>query len=136
VTRLFPHNPVHYGLSRRLQTAPHSYISEITLASGGARGSDKATGTRAGGKFNDKDANFASGSNVVGFRNRIGQNEFKGLRASEGIESEIVEPRTRNFEQAGRRSFSLGAVPIISGGKVIGAVGCGGGTGEQDHLRA
>ena len=26
---------------------------------------------------------------------------------------------------------SIGAVPIISGGKVIGAVGCGGGTGEQ-----
>jgi len=31
---------------------------------------------------------------------------------------------------------SIGAVPIISGGKVIGAVGCGGGTGEQDHLCA
>jgi uncharacterized protein GlcG (DUF336 family) len=31
---------------------------------------------------------------------------------------------------------SIGAVPVISGGKVIGAVGCGGGTGEQDHLCA
>jgi glc operon protein GlcG len=31
---------------------------------------------------------------------------------------------------------SIGAVPLISGGKVIGAVGCGGGTGEQDHLCA
>ncbi len=31
---------------------------------------------------------------------------------------------------------SIGGVPIISGGKVIGAVGCGGGTGEQDHLCA
>ena len=31
---------------------------------------------------------------------------------------------------------SIGAFPIISGGKVIGAVGCGGGTGEQDHLCA
>lgn len=28
---------------------------------------------------------------------------------------------------------SIGAVPVISNGKVIGAVGCGGGTGEQDH---
>src|SRR4029453_11123094 len=28
---------------------------------------------------------------------------------------------------------SIGAVPVVSGGKVIGAVGCGGGTGEQDH---
>jgi glc operon protein GlcG len=31
---------------------------------------------------------------------------------------------------------SIGAVPVISGGKLIGAVGCGGGTGEQDHLCA
>jgi glc operon protein GlcG len=31
---------------------------------------------------------------------------------------------------------SIGAVPVSSGGKVIGAVGCGGGTGEQDHLCA
>jgi glc operon protein GlcG len=28
---------------------------------------------------------------------------------------------------------SIGGVPIIAGGEVIGAVGCGGGTGEQDH---
>ena len=28
---------------------------------------------------------------------------------------------------------SIGAVPIMKGGKVIGAIGCGGGTGEQDH---
>jgi glc operon protein GlcG len=31
---------------------------------------------------------------------------------------------------------SIGAVPILSAGKVIGAIGCGGGTGEQDHLCA
>jgi uncharacterized protein GlcG (DUF336 family) len=31
---------------------------------------------------------------------------------------------------------SIGAVPVVSGGGVIGAVGCGGGTGEQDHLCA
>ena len=31
---------------------------------------------------------------------------------------------------------SIGAVPIIAAGKVVGAVGCGGGTGEQDHLCA
>jgi uncharacterized protein GlcG (DUF336 family) len=31
---------------------------------------------------------------------------------------------------------SIGAVPVISNGKLIGAVGCGGGTGEQDHLCA
>jgi len=28
---------------------------------------------------------------------------------------------------------SIGAVPIMKGGKCIGAIGCGGGTGEQDH---
>ncbi|MGH7312263.1 MAG: GlcG/HbpS family heme-binding protein [Candidatus Rokuibacteriota bacterium] len=28
---------------------------------------------------------------------------------------------------------SIGAVPITKGGRVIGAIGCGGGTGEQDH---
>ena len=28
---------------------------------------------------------------------------------------------------------SIGAVPIIKAGRVIGAIGCGGGTGEQDH---
>ena len=28
---------------------------------------------------------------------------------------------------------SIGGVPITKGGKVIGAIGCGGGTGEQDH---
>lgn len=28
---------------------------------------------------------------------------------------------------------STGAVPLFSGGTVIGAIGCGGGTGEQDH---
>ena len=26
-----------------------------------------------------------------------------------------------------------GGVPIVRGGKVIGGIGCGGGTGEQDH---
>ena len=31
---------------------------------------------------------------------------------------------------------SIGAVPLFSGGTLIGAVGCGGGTGEQDHLCA
>jgi uncharacterized protein GlcG (DUF336 family) len=31
---------------------------------------------------------------------------------------------------------SIGAVPLVSGGKAIGAIGCGGGTGEQDHLCA
>ena len=28
---------------------------------------------------------------------------------------------------------SIGAVPIMKGGKVIGAIGCGGGTGDEDH---
>jgi len=28
---------------------------------------------------------------------------------------------------------STGAVPIVAGGRVIGAVGCGGGSPEQDH---
>jgi glc operon protein GlcG len=28
---------------------------------------------------------------------------------------------------------SIGAVPIIANGRLIGAIGCGGGTGEQDH---
>ena len=28
---------------------------------------------------------------------------------------------------------SIGAVPIRKDGRVIGAIGCGGGTGEQDH---
>jgi uncharacterized protein GlcG (DUF336 family) len=28
---------------------------------------------------------------------------------------------------------STGAVPISKGGRLIGAIGCGGGTGEQDH---
>jgi uncharacterized protein GlcG (DUF336 family) len=28
---------------------------------------------------------------------------------------------------------SIGGVPIEKGGRVIGAIGCGGGTGEQDH---
>lgn len=28
---------------------------------------------------------------------------------------------------------SIGAVPLVVGGQVIGAIGCGGGTGEQDH---
>jgi glc operon protein GlcG len=31
---------------------------------------------------------------------------------------------------------SIGAVPLLSKGRVIGAIGCGGGTGEQDHLCA
>lgn len=28
---------------------------------------------------------------------------------------------------------STGAVPLVTGGQVIGAIGCGGGTSEQDH---
>jgi len=28
---------------------------------------------------------------------------------------------------------SIGGVPILLGGRFIGAIGCGGGTGEQDH---
>jgi uncharacterized protein GlcG (DUF336 family) len=31
---------------------------------------------------------------------------------------------------------SIGAVPLVRQGRVIGAIGCGGGTGEQDHLCA
>jgi uncharacterized protein GlcG (DUF336 family) len=31
---------------------------------------------------------------------------------------------------------SIGAVPLLRQGRVIGAIGCGGGTGEQDHLCA
>lgn len=31
---------------------------------------------------------------------------------------------------------SIGAVPLLVNGRVIGAIGCGGGTGEQDHLCA
>lgn len=31
---------------------------------------------------------------------------------------------------------STGAVPILHQGMLIGAIGCGGGTGEQDHLCA
>lgn len=31
---------------------------------------------------------------------------------------------------------SIGGVPLVSEGQVIGAIGCGGGTGEQDHLCA
>ena len=31
---------------------------------------------------------------------------------------------------------SIGAVPLLSDGKVIGAIGCGGGTGDQDHACA
>jgi glc operon protein GlcG len=31
---------------------------------------------------------------------------------------------------------SIGGVPVLIGGKVIGAIGCGGGSGEQDHLCA
>lgn len=31
---------------------------------------------------------------------------------------------------------SIGAVPLFSDGKVIGAIGCGGGTGDQDHACA
>lgn len=33
----------------------------------------------------------------------------------------------------GQLLASTGAVPITKDGRVIGAVGCGGGTGEQDH---
>jgi len=28
---------------------------------------------------------------------------------------------------------SIGAVPIMANGRLVGAIGCGGGTGEQDH---
>ena len=28
---------------------------------------------------------------------------------------------------------SIGGVPIMRGGRLLGAIGCGGGTGEQDH---
>jgi len=31
---------------------------------------------------------------------------------------------------------SIGGVPIVVGGRVIGAIGCGGGTGDQDHESA
>ena len=34
---------------------------------------------------------------------------------------------------AGQILPSTGGVPIRAGGRVIGAIGCGGGTGEQDH---
>jgi uncharacterized protein GlcG (DUF336 family) len=28
---------------------------------------------------------------------------------------------------------TIGGVPIVRGGRAVGAIGCGGGTGEQDH---
>jgi uncharacterized protein GlcG (DUF336 family) len=28
---------------------------------------------------------------------------------------------------------TIGGVPIMRGGRAVGAIGCGGGTGEQDH---
>ena len=34
---------------------------------------------------------------------------------------------------AGQILPSIGGVPIVAGGRVIGAIGCGGGTGDQDH---
>lgn len=34
---------------------------------------------------------------------------------------------------AGEILPSIGAVPIVKDGRVIGAIGCGGGTGDQDH---
>jgi uncharacterized protein GlcG (DUF336 family) len=34
---------------------------------------------------------------------------------------------------AGEILPSIGAVPIVKGGRIIGAIGCGGGTGDQDH---
>ncbi|MND08604.1 hypothetical protein D3C83_313440 [compost metagenome] len=34
---------------------------------------------------------------------------------------------------AGEILPTIGAVPITKAGRVIGAIGCGGGTGEQDH---
>jgi uncharacterized protein GlcG (DUF336 family) len=34
---------------------------------------------------------------------------------------------------AGQILPSHGGVPILAGGRVIGGIGCGGGTGEQDH---
>jgi uncharacterized protein GlcG (DUF336 family) len=34
---------------------------------------------------------------------------------------------------AGQVLPTIGAVPIVKDGRVIGAIGCGGGTGEQDH---
>ena len=34
---------------------------------------------------------------------------------------------------AGQILPSTGGAPIRAGGRVIGAIGCGGGTGEQDH---
>ena len=37
---------------------------------------------------------------------------------------------------AGQVLVSTGGVPLVGGGRVIGAIGCGGGTGEQDHLCA
>jgi uncharacterized protein GlcG (DUF336 family) len=36
----------------------------------------------------------------------------------------------------GQVLVSTGGVPLMRGGRVIGGIGCGGGTGEQDHLCA
>ncbi|MBI4199918.1 MAG: heme-binding protein [Chloroflexi bacterium] len=38
--------------------------------------------------------------------------------------------------QPGRLLPGTGAVPILRGGRIIGAIGCSGGTGEQDHVCA
>jgi hypothetical protein len=60
---------------RGLRTAPKSYISGSTLASGGS------TGKRVGSKVNDKDANLASYWNIVGFRKTILCRDLKPVRA-------------------------------------------------------
>ena len=36
----------------------------------------------------------------------------------------------------GQVLVSTGGTPVTRGGKVVGGIGCGGGTGEQDHLCA
>ena len=47
--------------------------------------------------------------------------------------SEPTRELTLDEVRARMRAAGIGGVPIVVGGRVIGAIGCGGGTGEQDH---
>ena len=121
------------------------YGANVTLDAAEAAISEAvAESKRRGWKLNI--AVVDAGGNLVAFR-RMDGSQIGSIQVSQhkARASATWRRETKVFETAIQNGFnylitldgvigSRGGIPLIEGGKVIGAIGCSGGTGSQDEV--
>lgn len=96
----------------------------VTVVDEGGRLVLSARGDGTG--FFTPDTSRAKAVAAAAFRRATGE---MGKLISEGSPFYLLMPTILG----GEALPTNGGVPIVRGGRVIGGIGCGGGTGEQDH---